>query len=115
MKWNSGISCRFGVCGGVEIKNCISGRHGFNQCGMNPSNLTRKHEYPSILLQTPIGIPVDGSRENDALVGKRLELAHIHRLVRIAAYNNQWPVRLQSLVSAKHEFWGIFRFKPCNV
>src|SRR6267378_510803 len=115
MKWNSAISCGLAVCPGVEIKNCISSRHRFNQRRMNPSNFTGKHEYPSILLQTPICIPVDGPRENGTLIGKRLELAHIHRLVRIAAHNNQWPVRLQTSVSAKHEFWIIFRFEPCDV
>src|SRR4030088_241708 len=76
MKWDSAISCGLAVCRVVKIKNCISSRHRFNQCGMNPSNFTCKHEYPGILLQTPICIPVDGPRENDTLIGNGLELAH---------------------------------------
>ena len=90
-------------------------RHGFNQCGMNPSNLAGKHKYPSILLQTPIAIAVDGAGENDTLISKGLEFPNIIRLIGIAAYNHQGPVRSQASISADDEFWIIFRFEPCDV
>ena len=49
MKRNAAISCRCAICRGMEIENCISGRHPLIRW-MNPSNLTCKHEHPSVLL-----------------------------------------------------------------
>src|SRR5258708_6930756 len=115
MKWNSAISRGLPICRRVEIKDCVSGCHGFNQRWVNASNLTRKDEYTRILLEAPIRISINGPCENDAPIGKRFELANINRLVRIAAHNNQWPVRPQIPKGAKHEFRVVFRFEPCDV